>query len=216
VADRAGALTKAIVIEQAAQLFRQHGYRAARLEDIGAELGVSRAALYYHVESKEAILLEIIRQVVEDATSRVERIVASDLPAAEALREMIAGHIEYMSDNLDLVAVFLQEVPQLPEDRYRDVMQKSRRYTDLIVATVKRGVADGTFSEDLDPVLATFGFLGAMNWTYRWFDSGGSWTPDTVRDQLTSLVLDGLLTRKETAGRSAPGIVEEEGTKRVD
>mgnify|MGYP003694489307 CR=1 FL=1 len=44
----------------AAQLFRDRGYDATSVSDVARALGMTKAGLYHHFESKEALLFEIM------------------------------------------------------------------------------------------------------------------------------------------------------------
>jgi AcrR family transcriptional regulator len=53
---RDGAETRALVRRIALRLFTEQGYEATSLRQIADELGINKASLYYHFDSKEAIL----------------------------------------------------------------------------------------------------------------------------------------------------------------
>lgn len=54
------ARTRARLVSEAEQLFRQHGYAATTLEDIAAAAEVTKGAIYGHFTSKEDLLLGVI------------------------------------------------------------------------------------------------------------------------------------------------------------
>src|SRR5436190_19845692 len=47
------------ILDVARRLFREEGYRGTSLDEVAAELGVTRAAIYHWVPGKEALLCEI-------------------------------------------------------------------------------------------------------------------------------------------------------------
>ncbi len=51
--------TRERILDVALELFNEQGYDSASLRDIADRLGVTKAALYYHFERKEDILLEL-------------------------------------------------------------------------------------------------------------------------------------------------------------
>src|SRR6202044_3761604 len=73
----------------ALELFAEQGYDKASLREIAERLGVTKAALYYHFERKEDILLELhmrLHALGHDMLERLERIDdAQDFAAAWAL-----------------------------------------------------------------------------------------------------------------------------------
>src|SRR4051794_470703 len=44
------------IVDVAAELFRERGFRGTRLDDVAERLGVTRAALYYYFEDKNELL----------------------------------------------------------------------------------------------------------------------------------------------------------------
>ncbi len=58
-AEPAPSSTRERILDVALDLFVRKGYAETSLREIAAELGVSKAALYYHFESKQAILLAL-------------------------------------------------------------------------------------------------------------------------------------------------------------
>ncbi len=53
-------LTKERILQQAAKVVLVNGYANTRLEDVAAEIGVTRPNLYYHFKNKEDLLLHLI------------------------------------------------------------------------------------------------------------------------------------------------------------
>ena len=55
--------TKERILEEALKLFSQSGYMGTSMNDIAAELGVTKAALYKHYKSKQEILESIVERM---------------------------------------------------------------------------------------------------------------------------------------------------------
>ena len=56
------------VLEQAAWLFLQHGYRETTLRDIAAAAGMKAGSIYYHFDSKEQLLAAVLDTGIERIT----------------------------------------------------------------------------------------------------------------------------------------------------
>ena len=70
------------------------------------------------------------------------------------------------------------------------------------------GIESGEFKADLDPRLATYGVLGALNWSHRWFKPGESTAPGDVAAVFVEMFLYGLTTasaRGSDDDQSRPG-----------
>ena len=53
-------VTRHAILEAAAGLFREHGYAAVSLRDIAEAVGMKTGSLYYHFDSKESLVEEIL------------------------------------------------------------------------------------------------------------------------------------------------------------
>lgn len=92
------------ILDAAAHLFAMHGYAGTSIRDISDELGVTKAALYYHFASKEVLL----EHVVALAFSSVNAVLAEerDLTSREERARFIRDAIVAVSDcDPDVVAV---------------------------------------------------------------------------------------------------------------
>lgn len=58
---RKGSQTRADIQQAALSLFTERGYDATSMREIAEQLGVTKAALYYHFDSKEAIILSLFQ-----------------------------------------------------------------------------------------------------------------------------------------------------------
>jgi len=58
-----GHKTKEKILQVATTLFSQLGYRAASVRKIAKEVGIRESALYNHFENKEAIFLEVAKEI---------------------------------------------------------------------------------------------------------------------------------------------------------
>jgi AcrR family transcriptional regulator len=67
--------TRERILTVACELFTEHGYDATSLREIADRLGFTKAALYYHFQSKDQImlaLLEPIQQLLDEFVDRLE------------------------------------------------------------------------------------------------------------------------------------------------
>jgi AcrR family transcriptional regulator len=96
--------TRERIVAVAAHLFATRGFAGTSVRDIADELGVTKAALYYHFESKEVLL----RSIVAQAFTAVEEVMAEqrDLTTPGERQRFVRDVISAMSscDN-DVVAV---------------------------------------------------------------------------------------------------------------
>jgi AcrR family transcriptional regulator len=57
--------TRRRILDSAAAVFAEHGYSGSSMRDIAERLGITKAALYYHFESKEDLLYGLVHPVMQ-------------------------------------------------------------------------------------------------------------------------------------------------------
>jgi AcrR family transcriptional regulator len=93
------------VLDAALALFAAHGVNGTSLQMIADRLGVTKASVYYHFQSKDDIVLAVIAPVFDDVL-RVVRI-AEALSTPDARREVaLSGLVELSVRHRRLTAVF--------------------------------------------------------------------------------------------------------------
>lgn len=108
------------LISVAANLFASRGYYAVTVDDIGEAVGLTGPALYRHFSSKEALLVAVFDQVIEELTKRLRELLSSSPDPAVALVAIVRLHVEFAIEQRQNVAVWRQEFQNLPEpDRWR-------------------------------------------------------------------------------------------------
>jgi TetR/AcrR family transcriptional regulator, cholesterol catabolism regulator len=89
-ADSAGYTERVLAIREAAmRVFRAKGFRAASLNDVAEEMGMSRASLYYYIGSKEELFRDVVSEAVTSNIEAAEKVVAQDLSADRKLASLI-------------------------------------------------------------------------------------------------------------------------------
>jgi AcrR family transcriptional regulator len=82
------------ILATARELFLRKGYAATSIADIAAAVGVSKAAVFYHVKTKESIAAELLESPFTAVTRLIERAEAQRLSPAQILTEYIDGAAE--------------------------------------------------------------------------------------------------------------------------
>ena len=69
------------ILEVATQVFREMGFQNASMNEIATRLGGSKATLYNYFPSKEAIFLEVVRNVAKEQRQEVISFLEQPFPA---------------------------------------------------------------------------------------------------------------------------------------
>lgn len=76
---------KAQILEAARKTFSERGFHNTRMSDIAEETGLSKGALYWYFESKDAIILSLLRKVFEPELQGFKALLEDDRSAEQRL-----------------------------------------------------------------------------------------------------------------------------------
>ena len=79
--------TRSRILASALSLFVKKGYERTTFTDIAARLKMTKGAVYWHFETKEALLVELVREMLEKFQHRLEEC----LPKGELTFKAVAG-----------------------------------------------------------------------------------------------------------------------------
>jgi AcrR family transcriptional regulator len=173
----------------AARLFADRGYHGTSLADLAEELGIQKASLYHHIESKEDLLWEVARGGAEAFHSALDA-VPDGGPAIEKIRLALRAHLRVVGEQLDAATVFTREWRALAGERRERFLAERRRYEERIRELFREGVERGDLRTDVDVATATLLFLSAANWAYTWLRPGAD--TDALADRFFGVLLDGM------------------------
>ncbi len=190
-------LTQEEIVEKATDLFARDGFGATSLDDIAVALGVTQAALYYHIKNKEEILRSIYITVLHISEEPLQRIVAAPhLSAREKLRQAIEHHVKVAADRSPAMTVFYREWSHLTGPFASEIKQRQKAYERYFEEIIQDGIKDGLFAPGIDARIATFGLLGMCNWLSNWYHPAGQYTPQQIADMFAFIFENGLDVRQ--------------------
>lgn len=188
---RKRARRRAEILHAALATVRDRGYHAATLDDIAERLGIRKAALYHYFPDKNSILYACHQESLAELDRIIEESASCCASNRERLAYLIREHVLVMTEKLEGSPLAF-EVSALSPDRRAEIVAGRDRFEAVLRELVARGMESGEFRE-VDPKIAVFAILGAINWIARWYrPSGGAGGLD-LGDQFADLLIGGLL-----------------------
>lgn len=200
------------LVRVAATLFKDRGYRSTTLSDIAQGAGVDRATIYYYVGSKEELLREAVRGLLDENVLKAEKLARGTLSPREKLESIVQLLMLSYDRNYPYAYVYIQqEMHRVADTRSpwaKEMAGRTRRFEKAVRSIIQEGMESGVFRDDVPVDLAANAMFGAVNWTHRWYNPGGRYSPEAVADAFCKVVLQGLLSRR------LPHLEENEGVER--
>jgi AcrR family transcriptional regulator len=172
----------------ATRLINQRGYRGASVEDISAQLNVTKGSFYHHHEDKDALVVECFERTfaVTRKAQADARALAKD--SWEQLSSATAALVAYqLSDHGPLLRA--SSMGALPIEIRHEMSQGYNRGSERFAAIISDGVAEGSVRA-VDPMIAAHMINSMLNAAA----SLGIWVPGLERDEAPKLFARPLLT----------------------
>ncbi|MFQ5789880.1 MAG: TetR/AcrR family transcriptional regulator [Acidobacteriota bacterium] len=194
--NRLGRLSKrrSEILEKAAHLFCLKGYDSTSMSDIADEVGITKAGLYYFVESKEHLLYLITDYGLDLLDETVLAPLRNVKDPKELLHQLIARHVHMVIHRPREVTIILHERTALTGVYREKILKRKKDYIEYVRAILVRLRGLGA-ARDVDPTAATFFLLGAMNWIYQWYKVDGRLTEQALVEELKTLFTEGFLKK---------------------
>jgi AcrR family transcriptional regulator len=190
-ADSRFSRRRAAIIKSAAHVFGRKGFHGTTLEEIAAELQVTKASLYYYFSTKEELLYEVHLLSLHDVLGRVERIRATSDSPVEQLEAAIREHLRVLAGDYE-GAFLLQQEYDLPEEYRQEIVGLRDKYERALLEIIQEGERQRLFRVK-DSRVSVRMLLGAINWFLRWYRASGRLTVDEIAAAYVDFVFYGLL-----------------------
>ena len=184
---------EADVIEAAISVFYAKGYSSATIQDVADAVGVLKGSLYHYISTKEDLLHMVLRGSHEQAQAIMEEVSALDAPPLERLRSYLRLiHLWYL-EHPERVSVYFNQQHHLTGESYVEMRMQSREFERFLRGLLAEAKRSGALAADVDPKLATFFILGALNSLPRWYQSGGPLSREQIAEEFSSMATRMLL-----------------------
>ncbi|WP_282691737.1 TetR/AcrR family transcriptional regulator [Streptomyces sp. CC208A] len=184
------------LLETAAEVFAAQGYNATTVRQIADAAGMLAGSLYYHFDSKESMLDEILSSFLTELWEGYDTVLAAGLGPRETIEALVTESFREIDRHRAAVAIYQKESRHLTDlPRFHYLADSQRRFEKAWLGTLERGVAGGVFRADLDIRLA-YRFVRDTVWVAAsWYRPGGRHRPEEIARQYLSMVLDGIAVR---------------------
>lgn len=144
------------ILTAALTLFADKGFHQATMNDIVVASGLSKGGLYWHFDSKEAIVMAILEQVFTHDISMSAEILEAEGPAAERLLQTLrqaAAEITALKPMMTLFYDFYALASRSAGVR-EVILRYFTQYKALLTQLLEQGIANGEFRKIDAPTAA--------------------------------------------------------------
>lgn len=177
------------ILNAAAHLFRERGYKGTTVRDIADAVGILSGSLFHHFQSKEEILHEIMREAAFSACVRAEKIMEDEAEPLQQLRELVRLELDMIVSETrkDYHAVLFFEWRDAPESAKAELARLRKRYFHCWQQALE-GCERAALLR-CEARAAGLILHGALGGAMTWFRPQGHYSAQAFGDILTRLVI---------------------------
>ena len=143
------------ILRAAKKLFAQKG-RAAKMEEVAAEAGVSKGLAYHYFPGKDAIFVALLRQMIVPADELHSIILKMPGTPGERLARIVSAMVERRRRDPEFYQFFSQamEEDNLPPDLMEEMKKQGSLVHKILRQLIVEGQATGEIAKDSPDKLA--------------------------------------------------------------
>lgn len=193
------AVKREALLASAAALFRERGYEGSSLTDLAEILNITKPTIYYYVESKEQLLLDILKVAQDDILTFMQAADASPANGYDKLRRIMIDYAQVMVSDYGacLSRIWMRALD--PPSRAQ-VEHRIREADQIIHKILEEGERDGSL-EIADHTVALHALFGSLNWMAYWAKPDRRLDPRKLAETQVDILLQGV--RPAAAGAKA-------------
>lgn len=159
--------TKRRIVLAAIELVVNEGFAALTMSNVAAKLGVTKPAIYWYFDSKEALIIGINEMVRQEYLSYVNAIAQnSALGAMEKLARVVSLAEEKGGNELSLCIVTMKLLLEnlTRDDEITALLRSSYlEYAKGVEQILREGMEEGVFRKDISPFNTALFLVGALD-----------------------------------------------------
>jgi TetR/AcrR family transcriptional regulator, transcriptional repressor for nem operon len=146
--------TKEKIIEQAANLFNQHGYAGSSIADIMRVTGLQKGGIYNHFKSKDDLALQAFDYAIAQIKQLYRNAWKDKRHAIERLQAIIAVFHNHIDKPLIEGGCPLLNTAVESDDAHPALRERAQKamdsWRDLLCQIINKGIARGEIRPDID------------------------------------------------------------------
>jgi AcrR family transcriptional regulator len=176
------------ILEEAVKLFYERGFTGTTLDDIAAELGVTKPFIYTHFRSKTDLLAALCTPTIELSLEAVAG--ASEEPGSptERLYRAIVGFTRVVLSRQANIAIYFREEKNLSPDALVQINALRKKFDRVLSGLLAEGMEAGEF-DIKDVSLTALAIGGMISWAYTWHRPAGRLALDEMCERMADLAL---------------------------
>ena len=168
------------LLQAALDCFIEHGYHGTTIRTVAARAGLSVPGLYYHYESKQALLVSIVQFAMQDVRVRsVDALSEAGSSVEDRFRLLIECLTLFHAHRRELAFIAASEIRSLEGEARNAHIASRDKQQQMVDDIVNQGVADGTFATEY-PKDTSRAIVTMCTGVAQWYRHDGELLPEVL------------------------------------
>ncbi|ATP40326.1 TetR family transcriptional regulator [Solibacillus sp. R5-41] len=176
------------ILLSAITIVNRRGYDGATMEEIAAEMLMTKGSLYYYFKNKGDLMYQCHKLVLAQATQELEEELQGEGTAEEILRKMVATHINYAVEEKETFNMIIEPKQMFNPEQIEPVLKLRKHYSSLFDKVIEKGFTTGEFHVK-EPIIVRMIILGAMNWIQQWYSPNGRMAKEELKQHFADYII---------------------------
>ena len=190
--ERKAAKKKEDILRSASLVISRKGYHNATMEDIAAELLMTKGSLYYYFKNKEELLYRCHDLILSEAMKKMEEILSQEISSAKKMEMAIKFHLEVAIREKEIFNLIVKPEQIFSKEHLGEIVEKRAEYAEVFDRIIDEGISKGEFSIE-QKKMARMIILGATNWVQVWHSPEGEYSNEKIEEIYAAYLLKMLV-----------------------
>lgn len=172
------------------RVFNERGYDGTAMEDLSQELGISKSAIYHHVESKEQLLTLATDRALDSLFALLDEVDEVPGSAFRRLEELVYRASLLLVRELPFVTLLLRIRGNTRAERR--ALIRRREFDRHVISLVAQARDEGQLRADVDPAVTARLVFGMVNSVVEWYRPRRGDRPEDLAASIKTIVFAGV------------------------
>lgn len=196
------------ILGAAKDLFAGSGFNAISMNAIAERAGVSKANVFHHFKSKNALYLEVLKTACAESGSQIDQLGNGSGRLVDRLREFSQAHMANILHDEKISRLILRDLLENGPQRGKEFAEQifGQNFANL-VEILRAGQKKGELRKDIDPAMLATLLIGADVFFFQSRevlrhlpDVSFTDSPESYSTMLIDILLRGILPNPDTPG----------------
>lgn len=187
--------TRRRILAHADRVFRERGFRKITVEELCADLGMSKRTFYRHFADRDELVVALVVEGIEKYVPAILENLTSSGPVDEILKR----HFDLVTHNVlsNVSTQLMVDIQVLIPELWERIDQFRAGAVGIITELLRRGQREGTIRPDVDPTVAGKMIQGILTYVaHPRFVAEQGLSFDQFITTFKDLLLNGVLVPK--------------------